>query len=484
MIQFLLNETLVSEAAIDPNLTVLNYLRQHKRRCGTKEGCASGDCGACTVTLGRVDEGRMVYETVNSCITFVSTLQGRQLITVEDLQQAGGLHAVQQAMVDCHASQCGFCTPGFVMSIFTLQKNSADWQPHQAAQALAGNLCRCTGYRPIVDAARKACQQPEQDSFRLREAETVKRLTALKTREVQEIAFNHHRCLLPTTPDQLADLLGEYPEAKLLAGGTDLALQVTQQVKSLPLLIALDQIDELKSCREEAGELVLGAGASLQHCQQWLCAHIPVFARILERFASLQIRNLGTLGGNIANGSPIGDTPPMLLALNASLELQQGGQRRRLPLADFFLGYRRTALRPGEFIRAVIVPKVTPSQNFRAWKVSKRPEDDISAVFAAFMLETDDDNRVKLARIAFGGMADIPKRAVHCERQLLGKPLTLQSVEQACRALEQDFTPLSDFRASARYRLQVAKNLLRRYHASFSDELHVLEVSRYVSSSS
>lgn len=481
MIQFLLNQTLVSETRIDPNLTVLNYLRQHQRRCGTKEGCASGDCGACTVTLGRVENGEMVYETANSCMTFVSTLQGKQLITVEDLQQAGKLHSVQQAMVDCHASQCGFCTPGFVMSLFTLQKNSAGWQQHQVGQALAGNLCRCTGYRPIVDAARKACQQPGQDSFQQQRAVTIKRLTALKTAEVQEISFDSHRCLLPKTLDQLGDLLTEHPQAKLLAGGTDLALQVTQQYKKLPLLIALEQIDELKTCRAEAEELVLGAGVSLQQCQLWLREHIPSFSLILERFASLQIRNLGTLGGNIANGSPIGDTPPMLLALDASLELQQGGRRRRLPLADFFLGYRQTALQPGEFIRAVIIPKVTLSQNFRAWKVSKRLEDDISAVFAAFMLETDSDNRVKQARIAFGGMAEIPGRAIHCENQLLGKPLTLQSVEQACTALEQDFTPLSDFRASARYRLLVAKNLLRRYHASLSDELQLVEVSRYVS---
>ena len=481
MIQFLLNQTLVSETHIDPNLTVLNYLRQHRRRCGTKEGCASGDCGACTVTLGRVENGRMVYETANSCMTFVSTLQGRQLITVEDLQQAGKLHPVQQAMVDCHASQCGFCTPGFVMSLFTLQKNSAGWQPHQALEALAGNLCRCTGYRPIVDAAREACQYPEQDSFQQQQTLTVNRLTALKNTEVQEISFNSHRCLLPKTLDQLGDLFSEHPEAKLLAGGTDLALQVTQHFKTLPLLIALEQIDELKTCRADAEELVLGAGVSLQQCQRWLHEHIPSFAQMLERFASLQIRNLGTLGGNIANGSPIGDTPPMLLALNASLELQRGRMRRRLPMADFFTGYRQTALQPGEFIRAVIVPKVTASQNFRAWKVSKRLEDDISAVFAAFMLETDNNSCVKQARIAFGGMAEIPKRALHCERQLTGRPLTLQSVEQACRALEQDFTPLSDFRASARYRLQVAKNLLRRYHTALTDELQCVEVSRYVS---
>jgi len=480
MIQFLLNQTLISETSLDPDTTVLNYLRQNKRRCGTKEGCASGDCGACTVTLGRVEDGKMVYETANSCITFVSSLQGKQLITVEDLPQNGELHGVQQAMVDCHASQCGFCTPGFVMSLFTLQKNSDGWQQKTAEQALAGNLCRCTGYRPIVDAARQACRQPQQDAFTQNEAQTVQRLNALQNQEVQEIALNGKRCLLPKTSEQLATLLAEHPQAKLLAGGTDLALQVTQHYKSLPLVISLEQITELKACHIGDKEITLGAGASLHHCYQILQRHIPAFAEMLERFASLQIRYRGTLGGNIANGSPIGDTPPMLLALDAALELQSGSKIRRLPLQSFFLGYRKTALQPGEFIRAIVIPEVTASQHFQAWKVSKRLEDDISAIFAAFMLERDSDGIVTSARIAFGGMAAIPKRATRCEQQLVGQPLTTTSLELACRALEQDFTPLSDFRASAGYRMQVAKNLLRRYYASLADKSTLLEVATYV----
>lgn len=481
MIQFLLNQTLVTEESLDPNLTVLNYLRQNKRRSGTKEGCASGDCGACTVTLGRVENGEMVYETANSCLTFVSSLQGKQLITVEDLKQGNKLHSVQQAMVDCHASQCGFCTPGFVMSLFTLQKNSDGWQHKQAEQALAGNLCRCTGYRPIVDAARQACEQPEVDSFQLQSADTAKRLSALKNAELQTLTFKGNRCYVPKTVTQLAGLLLEFPQAKLLAGGTDLALQVTQFYKPLPLMIALEQIDELKACQIAEHEIVLGAGASLHHCYQLLAAHIPPFSEMLERFASLQIRHQGTLGGNIANGSPIGDTPPMLLALNATLELQHGQRVRRLPLNEFFLSYRKTALQEGEFIRAIVIPKVTPSQTFAAWKVSKRLEDDISAVFAALLVDTDSSGVVTEARIAFGGMAEIAKRASHSEQLLTGKPLTLASIEQACAALEQDFKPLSDFRASADYRLQIAKNLLRRFYASRSGELTLLEVSRYVS---
>ncbi|WP_428946087.1 xanthine dehydrogenase small subunit [Pantoea sp. FN060301] len=481
MIQFLLNQTLVSEENIDPNLTVLNYLRRNQRRSGTKEGCASGDCGACTVTLGRAEQGRMVYETVNSCITFVSALQGKQLITVEDLKENDRLHSVQQAMVDCHASQCGFCTPGFVMSLFTLQKNTGGWQHKQAEQALAGNLCRCTGYRPIVAAARQACEQQEEDSFSRQEASTVSRLEALTATGDEEISANGNRCLLPITTEQLATLYAANPKARLLAGGTDLALRVTQQAEALPLTIALDRIAELKRCYQQGDEIVLGAGASLSHCYEVLAARIPAVAQMLTRFASQQIRNQGTLGGNIGNASPVGDTPPMLLALDASLMLQQEGRIRRLPLADFFLSYRKTALREGEFIRTVRVPEVTGSQFFRAWKVAKRAEDDISAVLGAFMIETDEAGNVCRARLAFGGMAAIPMRAVRCEQLLTGKPFTTESLELACAMLEHEFAPVSDFRASAGYRLLVAKNLLRRYHASFTGELNLLEVSDYVS---
>lgn len=481
MIQFLMNNTLVTEDALDPNLTVLNYLRQNKRRCGTKEGCASGDCGACTVTLGRLEKGELVYETANSCLLLVSSLQGKQLITVEDLKQGDSLHPVQQAMVDCHATQCGFCTPGFVMSLFTLQKNSSGWQRNAAEQALAGNLCRCTGYRPIVDAARQICEQSATDRFTEQAASTVLRLQQLNNREMQTLEANGHRCLIPKTCAQLAHALQQHPQAQLLAGGTDLVLQITQRNQALPVLIALEQIDVLKTCEITDTHITLGAGVSLQHCYRLLAAEIPAFAHILERFASLQIRQQGTLGGNIANGSPIGDCPPMLLALNASLLLQRGETTREIPLAHFFVAYRQTALQAGEFIRAIIIPKVTASQTFQAWKVSKRLEDDISAVFCAMLTDCDENGVITTVRIAFGGMAAMPKRAARCEQQLTGKPLSAASLEQACAALAEDFTPLSDFRASGEYRLRVAKNLLRRFYAAQHNELALLEVSRYVS---
>ncbi|WP_312240694.1 xanthine dehydrogenase small subunit [Pantoea sp.] len=480
MIQFLLNDTLVTEQAIDPNLTVLNYLRGKQRRSGVKEGCASGDCGTCTVTLGSVVDGKLMYETANSCLTLVSTLQGKQLITVEDLRQGEQLHSVQQAMVEHHGSQCGYCTPGFVMSLFTLQKNSGGWDRRQAELALAGNLCRCTGYRPIMDAARQACEQPACDSFSQRQETILQRLQALKNAEMQVIALGDNRCFIPKTLAQLAEVYQAHPQAKLLAGGTDLSLQITQHYRTLPTLIALEQVEALKSCQLDGKVIELGAGASLTRCYQFLAQHIPAFSEMLQRFASLQIRNQGTLGGNIGNASPIGDAPPMLLALNASLVLQRGDRLRTLPLEDFFLGYRQTALEAGEFIQAVRIPLVTTSPEFAAWKVSKRLDDDISAVFGAFNLQIE-QGRVVQARIAFGGMAAIPQRAHACEAALQGEPFTPHTLERACAALAEDFQPLSDFRASAAYRLQVAKNLLRRFYYRHTGELTIMEVSRYVS---
>jgi len=480
MIQFLLNNRLITERALDPNLTVLNYLRGQLQRRGTKEGCASGDCGACTVTLGKVVNGKMQYQAVNSCLTLVSSLQGKQLITVEDLKQGRELHGVQQAMVDCHGSQCGYCTPGFVMSLFTLQKNSDGWNRHQAEQALAGNLCRCTGYRPIMDAAQQVCEQPHSDVFSTDAESLVQRLQALCSEEVQIIEADGSRCYVPKTVTQLADLYQQHPEAQLVAGGTDLTLQITQQYKRLPLLIALEQVDELKACHEDETHLFLGAAASLHHCYQFLAQHIPAFSTMLERFASLQIRNQGTIGGNIGNASPIGDCAPMLLALNAILVLQQGEKLREVPLDQFFIAYRQTVLLPGEFIRTIAIPKVTVSPSFAAWKVAKRLDDDISAVFAAINLHIKNEVIVE-ARLAFGGMAATPKRALAAEAELLGQPLNLASIEKACAALAVDFQPLSDFRASADYRLQVARNLLRRYYAQASGELTITEVSRYVS---
>lgn len=475
MIQFLLNQTLKSESALDPNTTVLNYLRRNLGRCGTKEGCASGDCGACTVVLAEPEGGQLRYRSINACLAFVSALHGKQLITVEDLKQDGQLHSVQQAMVDCHGSQCGFCTPGFVMSMFCLQKNGGEYQREQAQQALAGNLCRCTGYRPILAAAQQACGAKASDSFDRGEHQTLQRLQAIRAATPQESA--EKRCLMPCTVDELAALYHQHPQAKLLAGGTDLALEVTQRHQNLPLMIAIGQIDALKQVSRQEERLTIGAGAALSDLYPLLEKYHPTFGELLARFASQQIRNQGTLGGNIANASPIGDGAPLLLALDATLNLRCGDARRELSLHDFFLGYRQTALQAGEFIESIVLPATAPA-GFRAWKVSKRREDDISAVCGAFNLQIE-HGIICSARLAFGGMAATPKRALLCEQQLVGQPWRRATVERAALALAQDFTPLSDFRASSGYRLLVAQNLLRRYFIALTAPHVAIEVTAY-----
>ncbi|MCT4703791.1 xanthine dehydrogenase small subunit [Enterobacteriaceae bacterium H20N1] len=477
MIQFLLNQTLKTISDVDPNTTVLNWLRGTEHRCGSKEGCASGDCGACTVVLGRVDGDKMRYDTANGCITLISQLDGKQLLTVEDLAENGELHPVQQAMADCHASQCGFCTPGFVMSIFALQKTQADVQLHDIEQHLGGNLCRCTGYRPIIEAAGRACKTKD-DQFTQSEPQTVERLKTLATAETATL-IKSSRCLLPKSLPALAELYAQHPQARLLAGGTDLALSITQQYQTLPLIIGLSQVAELKTIDISDEEIRIGAAAPLQTCQQALEGPLPAFAKVLERFASRQVRNHGTLGGNLANASPIGDCAPVLLALDAVLELRRGALKRRLPLDEFFVGYRQTALKAGEFISHIIIPRVTVSPKFAAWKISKRKDDDISTVFGAFNLHIN-EGVVMSARIAFGGMAATPARAVECERALLGQPLNAQSLAKANLALAADFQPLSDFRGSGRYRLAVAQNLLHRLMLQYTTPASVLEIQDYV----
>jgi xanthine dehydrogenase small subunit len=462
LIQFLLNRELRTEHALDPNVTVLQYLREHVGKPGTKEGCASGDCGACTVVVGELDGERVRYRTLNSCLTFVSSLHGKQLISVEDLKHQGRLHSVQQAMVDCHGSQCGFCTPGFVMSLFALQKNSEGFDKADTMEALAGNLCRCTGYRPIIDAAEQACCQQQPDQFDAAEAQTVAQLKSIAPSDTAELNSGDKRCLLPLTVADLADLYAANPDARLLAGGTDLALEVTQFHRVLPVMIYVGHIESMKRVEIVADNIEIGAATSLSDSYAALAAEYPDFGELLHRFASLQIRNQGTLGGNIGNASPIGDAPPLLIALGAQIVLRKGNDTRNLPIEDYFLDYKVTARQEAEFIEKILVPRAQHNQAFRAYKVSKRLDDDISAVCAAFNLRIE-DGVVQDARIAFGGMAAIPKRAAACEAALRGTAWNNAAIERACSALAEDFTPLSDFRASKEYRLLIAQNLLRKF---------------------
>ncbi|MDG9882795.1 xanthine dehydrogenase small subunit [Pseudomonas sp. GD04058] len=484
MIQFLLNQELRSEHALDPNMTVLDYLRVHLGKTGTKEGCASGDCGACSVVVAELAtdaQGKesLRYRSLNSCLTFVSSLHGKQLISVEGLKHQGKLHSVQQALADCHGSQCGFCTPGFVMSLFALQKNSDAPDLHKAQEALAGNLCRCTGYRPILAAAEQSCCQAKPDQFDAAQAQTIERLKAIAPSETGELNSGDKRCLVPLTVADLADLYGSHPEARLLAGGTDLALEVTQFHKTLPVMIYVGNVAELNRIEHFDDRIEIGAATPLTDCYDALSAEYPDFGELLHRFASLQIRNQGTLGGNIGNASPIGDSPPLLIALGAQLVLRKGESTRTLKLEDYFIDYRITARQDSEFIERIIVPKARSHWAFRAYKVSKRLDDDISAVCAAFNLRIE-NGVIEQARVAFGGMAAIPKRARACEAALTDKPFNQATLEKACQALGEDFTPLSDFRASKEYRLLGAQNLLRKYFIELQTPHIETRVTAYV----
>ncbi len=467
MIQFLMNGRIHAEN-LPADTTVLQYLRRDAGRCGTKEGCASGDCGACTVVLAEPQGDALSYRTVNACLTFMPAVHGKQLITVEDLKHRGELHHVQQAMVDNHASQCGFCTPGFVMSLFALEKQQQTFSVAQTQHALSGNLCRCTGYRPIMDAAKAICDAPQPDQF-----DADARLTLDKLRAISATGE-------PVSIDELAERYLAQPDARLVAGGTDLALEVTQRYQRLPELISLSHIPELKVITLTGQAIHIGAAVSLSDCMPVIYDEFPEFGELLERFASQQIRNQGTFGGNIANGSPIGDGGPVLLALGASLLLRRGAEQRELPLDKFFLGYRKTALQPGEFIEQIRIPRNSGvARQLRIYKVSKRLEDDISAVCAALHIEVQ-NGVVIHARVAFGGMAEVAKRAISCEAQLLGQPWQTATIERACQALELDYTPISDFRASREYRMQVAKNLLRRCHIEMTSPETLMRVTHYV----
>ncbi|WP_251882359.1 xanthine dehydrogenase small subunit [Grimontia kaedaensis] len=448
-------------------MTVLNYLREHIRKTGTKEGCGSGDCGACTVVLGEVVNGKLEYRSVNSCLTFVSALHGKQLITVEDLQTNDSLHPVQQAMVDFHGSQCGYCTPGFIMSMFALSKNHPNADKEDTYEALAGNLCRCTGYRPIVEAALSLSQEtPIRDQFAEYERETIEKLNAIGKPELEYHA-DGKTAFTPTSSDELAKTLMAHPSAKLLAGGTDLALEVTQFHRDIDKLIYLGRVDDIKTVNETDTHIEIGANVPFTDVYRALEPHYSDFGALLQRFASLQIRNQGTIGGNIANASPIGDGPPLLIALGSTVILRRGETAREILLEDFFKDYKVTALQPSEFVQTIRVPKPLPNQAFKAYKISKRFDDDISAVCGAFRLTFQGDT-VTEARIAFGGMAAIPARAALCEQELVGKPLSAATIQAAMSALENDFSPISDFRATKEYRAETATNLLYRLFTELS----------------
>lgn len=446
--------------------TLLDWLREEAGAKGTKEGCAEGDCGACTVVLCRPREGRLIYEPVNACILLLGQIEGSELLTIEDLAQGETLHPVQQAMVDHHGSQCGFCTPGIVMSLFAHYHDGVAATPGSVNAALAGNLCRCTGYRPIFDAAEAVIDGAPADRFAAATAERLQALGGLPGGDVF-VGDDDSFFAAPASEASLAALYAAHPDATLLGGATDVGLWVTKRMMRLRKIIWLGRVAAFDFLHADEDGVAFGAGVKLADAEPALKRLHPHLGLLMSRFGSQQVRVSGTVGGNIANGSPIGDLAPALIALQASLALHSGplktgDETRVMPLENYFLAYGKQDRRPGEYVSSVDVPRLKPNQFYAAYKVSKRFDEDISAVMAAFRLDLD-GRRVIAARAAYGGMAATPKRASAVEAALIGVDLDdPASWEAATRATAKDFQPMSDMRASAAYRSTVAANLVRR----------------------
>jgi xanthine dehydrogenase small subunit len=458
MIRFLLDGDVVEIADPDPTGTLLDHLRYGLRRTGAKEGCAEGDCGACTVLVAELEgenagEG-LAWRAVNSCIQFLPMLDGRALMTVESLSKDGGPTALQRAMAENGSSQCGFCTPGFVMSLHG-RGIGAKGCELPVADVAAGNLCRCTGYGPIL-AAGEECAVPPRDDGALAAA-----LRALRPSGPVEGVHEGRRWFAPRSAEQLCDVLAAHPEARMVAGATDVGLWVTKGLQVLDTVVFLSEVDELKRLNEEEGGLTIGAGVRYADAHAAMARLHPDLGELVRRIGGLQVRNAGTVGGNVANGSPIGDGPPALIALGATLTLRGATGRRTLPLEDYFLDYGKQDRRTGEFVESLFVPRPAAGDLVLIAKLSKRFDSDISAVCGAFRLGVA-EGRIVSARVAFGGMAATPRRAAACEAALTGAPFTLAAMERAGAALRSDFAPLSDVRGSAAYRLDAAANLLLR----------------------
>lgn len=474
-LRFLLNDTEIRLTEAGSRDTLLDFLRLHLRLTGTKEGCAEGDCGACTVLVGRLHHGHLHYEPINACIRFLASCHGCHIVTIEHLRgRDGGLHPVQAAMVEHHGSQCGFCTPGFVMALYGLWMQNPRPDMLAIETALQGNLCRCTGYEPIVKAAFAASEAGGQnfDALTMERDRVTAALNAIP-RERVEIARGTDRAILPADAADLAQVLAENPKATIVAGATDVGLWVTKFLRDISPAVFIGHLTDLKKIEITPGHITIGAGVTYSEFEPFVLAHFPEALDYWRRIGGWQVRNAGTIGGNVANGSPIGETPPLLIALGASLRLRSSAGSRDLAVEDYFIDYGKQDRRPGEFLESITVPLKAEDARIAAYKVSKRHHADITASAAAFHVETDGAT-ITCARVAFGGMAATPKRAKSAEAALKGQPFTAETFEAAAQAVANDFQPLSDWRASAEYRQQLAANFFRRFWLEQSGAEHRL----------
>jgi len=458
---FELNGRMRTENGISPSMTVLDYLRLNAGLTGTKEGCAEGDCGACTIVIAPLGEDKPRYRAVNSCLMVVPQLDGHVVLTIEGLAgRDGALHSVQQSLVEADATQCGFCTPGFAMAMFAFAHGGEERSDETIHEALAGNLCRCTGYRPIVEACRVMRADPPGC---LQKNETARRAEAGNGYHSGAQLF-----LAPRTLDELAEAKASQPDAILLSGGTDLGLRVSKDREAFPAIISTRGVAALKVISDADGVLKIGGGVTYTEALPYLDRHLPSFAMLVRRIGSRQIRNLGTFAGNIANASPIGDTIPCFMALGAEITLRSTKGTRRIAAEDFILGYRKTALAADEFIESISIPLLPAGVSFVTYKLSKRFDQDISTVVAAFRLRVE-NGAVQEFRATYGGMAVQAARAKHVEAAIAGKPWTAETLENIDPLLAKDFQPMTDHRGTDVYRLRAAANLIRRLQIETTD---------------
>ncbi len=469
-VRFILNDREERLAVVRSSDTLLDHLRLARRLRGTKEGCAEGDCGACTVLVGKRSGGGLVYEPVNACIRLLASVDLCHVVTVEHLARGGELHPVQQAMVDFHGSQCGFCTPGIVMSLYGLWMRKPDASEGEIETALQGNLCRCTGYQPIIAAARAAAgASPEGDPLMAERTAVVARLNALDDGRRVDISVDGDRVILPASVDDLAAVLQEVEKPTIVAGSTDVGLWITKFMRDISPAVFIAHLEGLRGVEVTPEGVRLGAGVSYDEFQAVLDAEFPHLSDYWRRIGGWQVRAMGTVGGNIANGSPIGDTPPALIAMGATVTLRKGAVRRTVPLEAYFIAYGKQDRAPGEFVEEIFVPRPAAGTLNAAYKITKRRDEDISAVACGLQIAVE-DGVVRTARIAFGGMAATPKRAAKAEAALVGQPWTAQTISEAQVALAEDFAPIGDWRASAEYRAAAARGLLRRFFLETAGE--------------
>ena len=467
-IQFIYQNKIVKLKNPDPNRTILDFIRSDLKQKGTKEGCAEGGCGACTVVIGELKNKKLIYKSINSCISFLPTIDKKHLIVIENLSLKNNkLHPVQEAMVKFHGSQCGFCTPGFVMSMFAMYKNFSKFSDETIDETLSGNLCRCTGYRPIIDAAKSLNSKNTNDYFKKNEKKIIEMLSKIKDRDI-EISFDNKKYFAPKSLKNLKRILKKNSNTKFLSGGTDLSLEVTKQRGEIEKIVSLNSVKELKFVKKTRKFIEIGSGVSLYEFQNIIRSYYPDFHNILKRYGSVQIRNVGTLAGNIVTASPIGDSLPLLLSLDSSIKIQTSQSIKIVPLSEFFLSYRKTKLKKGEKLYSVKIP-INKQNHFRAYKISRRFDDDISSVCASFNFLIK-KNIILKAKIAYGGMSEIPKRAFKIEKALTNSIFSEDTFYRAKNLIDDDFSPIDDMRASKDYRVDVAKNLMMKFFYEVSSK--------------